>query len=198
VNPNEIRQFLAEWSPKQSRTIVIIDYANVDHWKDNLNWTIGVRELASLIKNFSSVKELRRFYYGSDFGPHTTSTALEPWSKTILEGAQYNNLTVVTKRVKYINDSGGHIKKANLDVEMAIDLIRLRRQYDHIILFSGDGDMAYALDYVTKTFQKTACVFGARDSIGSEMSDALQSGVIDKLMFVEDFESRLNMHRHRP
>ena len=198
MNPTEIKQFLSEWSPRQGRTIVIIDYANVDHWKDNLGWKIGIRELASLIKNFSSSKELRRFYYGSDFGPHTNSTTLEAWSKTILEGAQYNNLTVITKRVKYIHDNGQAIKKANLDVEMAIDLIKMRRQYDHIILFSGDGDMAYALEYVKKTYQKTACVFGARDSVGSEMADALESGVIDKLMFVEDFESRLNMRRHRP
>lgn len=170
MSPREINNFLDAWSPKRERTIVIIDYANVDHWKDNLRWTIGIRELAALTKKFSSVKELRRFYYGSDFGPHTSSTTLEHWSQMILDGARYNNLTVVTKRVKYIHDGGREIKKANLDVEMTLDLIKMRRSYDHIVLFSGDGDMAYALKYVVGTYQKTACVFGARDSVGSELT----------------------------
>ena len=193
--PSQIKQFFDEWQPKKSRTIVIIDYANVDKWCDNLGWKIGVRELANLVKNFSSVKELRRFYYGSDYGVNTKSTTLTPWSKMILEGAQYNNLKVVTKRVKYIKATE---KKCNLDVEMTLDLIKMRRQYDHIILFSGDGDMAYALEYIRNTYQdKTACVFGARDSTGSEIIDALTTKTIDKIFYAEDFEYRLNMHRNK-
>lgn len=193
MKPSDIKLFLEQWSPKRDRTIVIVDYANVDKWKENLGWTIGVRELATLIKIFSGTKELRRFYYGSDYGKSTRSTQLEPWSRMVLEGAQYNNLKVITKRVKYINGSSD--KKCNLDVEMAIDLIRLRKQYDHIILFSGDGDMAYALDYVKATYKKSACVFGARDSMGSEIMDAVTAGTVDHLFWAEDFEYRLNMHR---
>jgi uncharacterized LabA/DUF88 family protein len=195
MNPTQIRQFIAEWAPNKPRTIVIVDYANVDKWKDNLGWTIGVRELANLAKCFSSVKELRRFYYGSDFGSNTRSTTLQPWSKTILEGAQYNNMRIITKRVKYI--SGTNEKKCNLDVEMTLDLIKMRRQYDHVVMFTGDGDMAHALEYIKRTYQKNACVFGARDSMGSEITDALEQKIINKIMWAEDFESRLNMHRHR-
>lgn len=195
MKPTEIKQFLAEWTPKQSRTIVIIDYANVDRWRENLGWKVGVRELANLTKAFSSTKELRRFYYGSDYGKNTNSITLTAWSKGILQMAQFNNLTVVTKRVKYIN--GSEEKKCNLDVEMTLDLIKMRRQYDHIVLFSGDGDMAHALEYVTKTYKKSACVFGARDSMGSEIIDALTTSVIDKIMWAEDFEYRLNMNRSR-
>lgn len=195
MTPTQISQFLKKWETKKDRTIVLVDYANVDKWKDNLGWTIGVRELAQLVKHFSSVKDLRRFYYGSDYGPSTHNTTLTPWCQTILNGAQYNNLKVITKRVKYIN---ARDKKCNLDVEMTIDLIKFRRQYDHIVLFSGDGDMAYALEYVRETYQKNACVFGARDSIGSELIDALKANKIEKLMFAEDFEYRLNQNRHRP
>lgn len=183
---------MEDWSPKRPRTIVIVDYANVDRWQDNLGWKVGVRELANLVKSFSGVKELRRFYYGSDYGSHTSSTTLLRGSEIILNGARYNNLHVVTKRVKYIN---GTERKCNLDVEMTIDLVRMRRQYDHIILFSGDGDMAYALEYVKNTYKKTACAFGARDSVGSELIDAKTTGVIDELMFAEDFEYRLNLAR---
>ena len=197
MNREQIREFLNGWSTKRDRTIVVVDYANVDHWKEHLGWSIGVRELAGLVKNFSSVKELRRFYYGSDYGSNTRSTELTNWSRTILDSARYNNLTVVTKRVKYIIDDGEKKRKCDLDVEMTIDLIRMRKQYDHIVLFSGDGDMAYALDYVVKAYQKTACVFGARNSVGSELIDASETRVIDKLMFAEDFEYRLDMHRHR-
>jgi len=193
MKPNDIKKYLKDWESKRDRTIVIVDYANVDKWAGNLGWKVGVRELSHLVKSFSSVKELRRFYYGSDYGKSTTSTKLTKWSDTILKGAQYNNLKVVTKRVKYIN--GTEEKKCNLDVEMTLDLIKLRKMYDDIIIFTGDGDMAHALKYVKDTYQKKAYVFGARDSMGLEIMDAVTTKDIEKVFWAEDFEYRLAMDR---
>jgi uncharacterized LabA/DUF88 family protein len=198
MTPTEINALFSTWQPILNRTIVIIDYANVDFWKDNLGWKPGVRELANLVKHFSSSKELRRFYFGSDFGKNTTSTTLIPYSKTILDAARYNNLKVITKRVKYIN--GSNEKKCNMDIEMALDLIKMRRQYDNIVLFTGDGDMAAVLEYVVKTYQTTqkkAYVFSVRGGIGAELIDAKTTGVITDIFYAEDFEYRLSMNRQR-
>lgn len=157
MKPSDINTFFKNWQENKARTIVLVDYANVDKWKDNLGWRVGIRELSNVVKSFSSVKELRRFYYGSDFGKSTKSTKLTKWSEGILKSAQYNNLKIVTKRVKYFNAT--QEKKCNLDVEMTIDLIKYRKSYDNIVLFTGDGDMAYALKFIKDTYKKKSFCF---------------------------------------
>ena len=175
--------------------MVIIDYGNVEKWKFSLGWKVGIKELGQLVKNFSIGTEwLRRFYYGSDYGRKETSTQMEAWSRSVIERAEMNRLYVVTKRVKYIHDTNnkyGYAKKCDLDVDMAVDLIRERDHYDTIVLFSGDGDLMCALQYLHEQYGKKCIVFGARDHIGREVFDALHSGVLEMVFFAEDFEYRL-------
>jgi uncharacterized LabA/DUF88 family protein len=40
-------------------------------------------------------------------------------------------------------------KKANLDVEIAVDMMALVDSYDTAVLVSGDGDLAYAVNSVS-------------------------------------------------
>lgn len=200
MNPAEIKTFLETFSDK-NRTIVIVDFGNVDKWENNLRWRIGIQELGRLVKNFAQGnKVLRRFYYGSDYGPHERSTSLTAWSKGVLERADMNRFEVVTKPVKYIHNSSnpsGFDKKCDFDVEMAVDLIRMRDEYDHIVLFSGDGDLVYALSYLRDAFSKSSYVFGARGHVGREVIDATKSGVIQRLLYADDFQFRLDMERFR-
>lgn len=85
----------------------------------------------------------------------------------------------------------GFTKKCDLDVDMAIDLVRERGTYDTIVLFSGDGDLMCAIGYLHEEYGKKCIVFGARNHIGREAFDALQEGVVDRILFAEDFEYRL-------
>jgi uncharacterized LabA/DUF88 family protein len=199
MKPKQIKEFFQKYEPKRQRTLVIIDFANVEKWKMSLGWRIGIQELAMLVKNFSKGQRyLRRFYYGSDYGKQEMSTVLDPWSKGVLTRAKMNGLEVITKKVKYIHSADsvhGFEKKCDLDVEMTIDMIREKDNYDTIVLFSGDGDLAYALTYLRQEFDKEVYVFGARDHIGREMLDAKQNGIITNIFFAEDFEYRISMDR---
>ena len=201
MNQEEIKKFLKSFSSKRERTIVIVDFGNVEKWKNSLKWQIGIKELAQLVKNFSSGKEfLRRFYYGADYGPNEKSDNIVEWSKSILEKAKMNRFKVVDKRVKYIhnlNNKFGFDKKCDFDVDMAIDLIKEQDNYDTIVLFSGDGDIMCAIRYLKEKYNKSCIVFGARDHIGREVFDAKADGIIDDIFYAEDFEYRLNMRRFR-
>ncbi len=201
MNPAQIRDYLKTFEPKRGRTIVIVDFANVEKWKHSLYWNVGIQELANLVKNFSlSKRYLRRFYYGSDYGKNESRMTIEAWSKGVIAHAEANGLEVVTKRVKYIHSADnvyGFEKKCDLDVEMTVDLIKERDNYDTAIMFSGDGDLAYAMSYLHEEFGKQFIVFGARDHVGRELFDAQKSGTISKILFAEDFEYRLNMYRNR-
>lgn len=199
MTQQEIKKFLEAHEPKKSRTIVIVDFSNVARWKDSLGWDIGVKELGQLVKHLSTgSKFLRRFYYGSDYGPKEASTAMIPWSKAMQDMAVLSGFEVVTKRVKYMpsqTNPHGFDVKCDLDVEMTVDLIRERENYDNIVLFSGDGDLACALKYLHDDYGKECIVFGVRDHVGRELSDLKSKGTVSSLLFTEDFEYRLSLQR---
>ncbi len=56
--------------------------------------------------------------------------------------------TVRTKILKeYYDDNSGRIsQKANLDIEIVVDMFNTVDQYDRVILFSGDGDFERAIE----------------------------------------------------
>jgi len=83
-------------------------------------------------------------------------------------------------------------------VEMTVDLIKERDNYDVIILFSGDGDLMYAIKYLKENYHKLCFVFSVRGHIGREIIDAKDDGVVTDILYVDDFEYRLNNDRFRP
>ena len=158
MTKKEISKLLGLFTKTLDRNIVIVDFANVDRWQDSLGWSIGIKNLGQLVSYMSKGKKfLRRFYYGQDFGRKEKSVILTPWSENILRQAQYSGFEIITKRVKYIPDvkyETGFIKKCNLDIEMAVDLIKEKDNYDTAIVLSGDGDMAYVNEYLSDNFGK--------------------------------------------
>jgi uncharacterized LabA/DUF88 family protein len=56
--------------------------------------------------------------------------------------------TVRTKILKeyYDDTSGRYSQKANLDIEIVVDMFSTVDQYDRVILFSGDGDFERAIE----------------------------------------------------
>ena len=201
MNQEEIKKFLESFVSKRERTIVIVDFGNVEKWKYGLRWRVGIRELAVLVKNLTYGKKfLRRFYYGADYGPSERSVELTDWSKYMLRTADLNGFYIVDKRVKYVHSPDnlyGFEKKCDLDVEMTVDLIRERDNYDTIVLFSGDGDLITAIKYLKEEYGKQTIVVGARGHTGREIIDAKREGVVSEILYADDFEYRLNMDRFR-
>lgn len=196
MNKTEIKKFIDNYEPLKSRTMVIVDFANVDKWQGSLGWMVGIQELSRLVKNFSSGQTfLRRFYYGADYGKDEKSNTVSLWSGSILQRAERNGFEVIQKRVKYIMSKDnvyGYEKKCDLDVEMALDMIIELNNYDNLIVFSGDGDLACVMRYINKNFNKKIYVFGARDHIGREIIDAKKDKCIENIFYAEDFEYRLS------
>lgn len=56
--------------------------------------------------------------------------------------------TVRTKILKeyYDDNSGKYSQKANLDIEIVVDMFNTVEQYDKVVLFSGDGDFERAIE----------------------------------------------------
>jgi uncharacterized LabA/DUF88 family protein len=58
--------------------------------------------------------------------------------------------TVRTKVLKeyYDDNSGRYSQKANLDIEIVVDMFNTVDQYDKVVLFSGDGDFERAIEFL--------------------------------------------------
>jgi uncharacterized LabA/DUF88 family protein len=58
--------------------------------------------------------------------------------------------TVRTKILKeyYDDSSGKYSQKANLDIDIVVDMFNTVDQYDRVILFSGDGDFERAIEFL--------------------------------------------------
>ena len=199
MKKHEISNLLNHLAKTKERNIVLVDFANVDRWQESLGWSIGVSKLGQLTKHLSAGKKfLRRFYYGLDYGPKDTSTHLTYWSESIHAQAQYSGFEIISKRVKYIHDNNyatGFTKKCNLDIEMSVDLIKEANNYDRAIIFSGDGDLAYVFEYIHNELGKEVYAFCVRGHIGKELIEAKSNGIINNILFAEDFEYRLNLRR---
>jgi uncharacterized LabA/DUF88 family protein len=89
---------------------------------------------------------VRAFYY-------TALIENEEYSpiRPLVDWLDYNGYTMVTKPTKEFVDSQGRRKiKGNMDIELAIDMMEMSDNLDHIMLFSGDGDFRRLVEAVQR------------------------------------------------
>lgn len=72
-------------------TNVYIDFANVIHWQDKLQWHIDLKRLQQFLDSFTNVKNVN-FYYGTLVGDRN--------SENIIQKAKSRRYNVITKPVK--------------------------------------------------------------------------------------------------
>lgn len=80
-----------------------------------------------------------------------------------------NGYTVVSKPIKVQTSNGRVIPKANLDIEIAVDMLALADRTDKQVLFSGDGDFAPLV--------RAVCAHGVRVAVvHTQSEEALNRG----------------------
>ena len=87
----------------------------------------------------------RAFYFtsmaidGEEFSP----------VKPLVDWLGYNGYRIITKPLKEYTDATGRRRvKGGVQVEMAVEMLRAAQFCDHIVLFSGEGDLKYVVDAV--------------------------------------------------
>ena len=134
------------------RIALFIDGSNLYSTIKSLNIKIDYK---LLLNYFSSRGNLVRALY------YTAIIESEPNSpvKSLANWLEYNGFTVITKPVKTFIDGNGRTKlKGNLDIELAMDAIRLADYLDHIVIFSGDSDFKSLLEAIQNKGVKTTVV----------------------------------------
>src|SRR3982751_5185057 len=120
----------------RGRVAVFIDCNNLFHAARFHNIDIDYNKLLRVL--LGDGRLLRAFFYtGVDVGAERQQRFLL-WMRR-------NGFRVVQKELKTFYDG---TRKANLDVEIAVDMLSLAGRYDTAVLVSGDEDFVYAVNAV--------------------------------------------------
>ena len=116
------------------RIALFIDGANLYATAKSLGFDIDYKRLLSV---FRQKGQLVRALYYTALAEDQEYSSIRP----LIDWLDYNGYTMVTKPTKEFTDATGRRKiKGNMDIELAVDAMRLSDVLDHIVLVSGDGD----------------------------------------------------------
>lgn len=116
------------------RTALFIDGANLYATSKSLGFDIDYKRL---LAHFRDKCHLVRALYYTALAEDQEYSSIRP----LIDWLDYNGYTMVTKPTREFTDASGRRKiKGNMDIELAVDAMRLADNLDHIVLFSGDGD----------------------------------------------------------
>ena len=123
------------------RVAVFLDGANFFFMqKQELGWFADPKKILNYIQTHYGEVEDAYYYLGQDAPPDARQQGF-------LDALPDMGYTLVSKQIKTIYDTktGTSKKKANLDIEIVLDMFNTIDNYDLAILISGDGDFERAL-----------------------------------------------------
>ena len=143
---------------QRGRIAIFIDGSNLFYSALNLGIEI---DYLKLLRCLTAGDRLLRPYFYTGVDP-----ANEKQQNFLLWMRHHGYRVVAKDLVQFANGS----KKANLDVEIVVDMICLVRYYDTAVLVSGDGNLAYAVNSISYRGARVEVV-----SLRSMTSDSLIS-----------------------
>lgn len=163
------------------RVAVFLDGNNFYYTQKKMGWEVDAERLLDYCKEYGEVVEA--IYY--------TGVSHEGNQRKFHDWLAYNGYSLVTKPIKTITDftTGLTTQKANLDIEIVLDMFNMIDHYDMAILVSGDGDFERALQQL-KSRGKEVKVISVRGSVASELVHATGINYIDLLTIKEIVERK--------
>jgi uncharacterized LabA/DUF88 family protein len=157
----------------RGRVAIFIDGSNLFYAALQLGIEIDYTKL--LCRLTAGSRLLRAFFYTGVDRTNEKQQGFLLWMRR-------NGYRVIAKDLVQLPDGS---KKANLDVEIAVDLMALVGAYDTAVIVSGDGDLAYAADAVSYRGARIEVV-----SLRSMTSDSLIN-VADRYIDLEQIKEEI-------
>jgi uncharacterized LabA/DUF88 family protein len=136
----------------QEKLALFIDGANLYGAAKGLQFDIDYKKLLEL---FARKGILVRAFYYTAVAENEEFSPLRP----LVDWLDYNGFSVVTKPLKEFTDLQGRRRvKGNMDIELAIDVMEMADQVDHIVIFSGDGDFRRLVEAAQRKGRRVSVV----------------------------------------
>lgn len=155
----------------------------------NLNATIQRLELkvdyVRLLEFFQGRGRLLRAYYYTALPKRSVESDLVPF----IDFLDFNGYTIVSKPTREYYDAATNERrtKGNMDMELALDMLKLAPYIDHAYLFSGDGDFCRLLGEVQDKGVRVTVVSSTHTDT---LSKALQRKA-DEFLELQDIASEV-------
>lgn len=148
-----------------NRVSVFVDGENAYYAQRSLGWFFDPRKLLEYFSQGAAIGDA--FWYASQKMPP------DPREQRFYGYLNHAGYTVRVKTIKYFRDeiSGELTRKANLDLEMAIDLFTTIAQYDTAVLVTGDGDFERAVELL-RSYGKRVIVASTQETVARELRNA--------------------------
>lgn len=166
---------------------VFVDGANFFYMqKDQLRWWVDPKKL--LIWAAKQGPVVDAFYYvGVEAEPEAQQSAY-------MKALTYMGYTLITKNLKtIIQHDGDQKRKANLDIEIVLDMFNTISLYDMAILVSGDGDFDRPLQLL-RARGKRFLVLSTAGFVAKEIREVAGARFID----FQDIRSEVEKNQREP
>ena len=147
----------------KGRILVTIDAANLESSVKDLNWWIDYIKLRNLFNN-SELIQIRNYcvHHGTDNQNNFF---------TFLKKSGFVLITKPLKIIKQEDIKKGDLRKANFDVEIAVDVMEMIGKFNTLVLFSGDSDFDYLIKNL-KSKGKRVVVISTKYHISKELIES--------------------------
>ena len=123
------------------RIALFIDGPNLHYVTKSLGFVIDFKRLLFEFQRHGTI--VRSYYYA------LISEKADQGARPLLDWLNYNGFTVLTKPTKeFDNGEGPRKTKGNIGVELTVDALEISNRIDHLVLFSGDGDLRALVEAV--------------------------------------------------
>lgn len=179
----------------KGKTAVFIDWANVYGWNKHRQKLIDPRKLYNYLTSYKEVSDIR-FYYGLDKHPKSKQflkrakrigfsvvTKDVKYIPVSLDSSHFrqlarevkNSLTSIKnldpkdiEKILQILNRKILRRKCDFDIEIAMDVHKLEKDFNSFIFLSGDGDFAPLMKYLIERKKQVIVVY-ASGHIGREI-----------------------------
>ena len=167
----------------QDRVAVFIDGPNLYGAARSAGFDIDFKNFNALIRKEG---RLVRSYYYTALADTDDFNSVKP----LVDWLGYNGFSVVTKPLKEHTDNEGRKRvKGNMNVEMTVNALEIAANVDHMIFFSGDGELAPLIEAVQRKGVRVTVV-SSKDGTQPMISDELRRQA-DNFIDVKTLETEL-------
>lgn len=151
---------------------VFIDASNIWNAQKAKGIAFDYKKLSAFLKHEHQATTIKIFYYTAypkkdtrDYdisGKHAFYTYLK-------KGLGFVVRKKPLKQIKIMTEEGEGVKeKGDMDVELTLDVMHFKDQFDTVLLFTGDSDYLALINYL-KNGGKKIYVYSSENNISSEL-----------------------------
>lgn len=165
---------------KSKRVGVFCDDSNLYHAYTKYGWRVDFSKFKKILRKYCNLQFINYYIAIPD-----KSDNVSAGTQRFLEKIK-SCVTIKEKRLKYTPVAGKFVKKADVDVEIALDVVRTINDLDIFIILSGDSDLLELKNYVVKDRGKNIIFWAYEKNMAWELKYCWH-------LYLDDFKEEIEL-----